>query len=268
MQQPLHCGNRVRDAILPQEAAPKIAARVAPDRQQVCTMPNHMTASALTAYLCEGGAPVLRQQIASWLGASSRFRTFAEAQRDKIRKKIRMLRDGESERDLLVELGVAYRLLAEKRFSLAYEVFSAAKTRGPDYTVTYTTRFSFTVEVTRLRHSCLFARWADVIAMKLIQMPAGLPNVVVVATSAEQCPDFDLPGMLRDLRALAERKDDTFFAQRGWPTARDFLRQFARLSALVWWDGWDAPQGGRWLLWQNAQARHPLPNEACAGLGD
>lgn len=230
-------------------------------------MPNHMTSSALTTYLCESNAPMLRHFIEPWLGASPRFRAFAEAQRDKIRKKIRMQRDAESERDLLVELGVAYRLLAKKRFSLAYEVFTATKTRGPDYIVTYTTRFSFTVEVTRLRHACTFARWADVIALKLFQMPTGQPNVIVVATSAEQCPDFDLPGMLRELRALAERKDDAFFAQRGWPTARDFLRQFARLSALVWWNGWDDAAGGRWLMWQNAQARHPLPNEAVAGIG-
>jgi hypothetical protein len=222
-------------------------------------MPIHMSAGALTAFLCGDAASMVRQQIAAWLGASPRFRAFAETHRDKIRKKIRMARDDESAGDLLVEVGVAYRLLAEKRLSLAYEAFSAAKTRGPDYVVTYTTRFSFTVEVTRLRHACTFARWADVLALKLCQLPAGQPNVVIIATSVGQCPDFDLAGMMRQVQALAERKEDAFFAQRGWQTARDFLRQCARLSALVWWDGWDEPDGGRWQVWQNAQARHPLP---------
>ena len=132
--------------------------------------------------------------------------------------------------------------------------------------VTHTTKFTFTVEVTRLRTACDGARWADVICAKLRQLPPAQPNVVVVATGAGQCADVELAQPLGALRSLAERKEDLFFAQRGWHDARDFLRQLPRLSTVVWWDGWDAPTGGAWKLWLNAHAKHPLPNEARAAL--
>ncbi len=229
-------------------------------------MAAHMNAGELTAFLFAGQQHRLQAQVGAWLAESARFCAFVEAQRDKIRKKARMAGDEEARRDLLVELGTAHRLLREKRFTLAYEPFAANKTRGPDYGVTYTTKFSFTVEATRLRAACDFARWADVLCTKLMQLPAGQPNVVLVATADRQCADFDLAQTLAALRALAERKDDAFFAQRGWHAARDFLRQLRRLSAVLWWNGWDATNGGIWHLWLNVQAKHPLPNEARAAL--
>src|SRR6185437_7361327 len=121
-------------------------------------------------YLFGGSQHRLQVQVGVWLTESPRFRAFVEAQRDKIRKKVRMAGDEEARRDLLGELGAAYYLLREKRFTLAYELFAANKMRGPDYVVTYTTKFSFTVEATRLRTACDFARWADVICAKLIQI--------------------------------------------------------------------------------------------------
>jgi len=229
-------------------------------------MTAHMSADELQHYLFGGSQHRLQVQVGVWLTESPRFRAFVEAQRDKIRKKVRMAGDEDARRDLLVELGAAYRLLREKRFTLAYELFAANKMRGPDYVVTYTTKFSFTVEATRLRTACDFARWADVICAKLIQIPSGQPNVVLVATSAGQCPDFDLAQTVGDVRALAERKEDEFFSQRGYRDARDFLRQLPRLSAVAWWDGWDAQPSSQWRLWLNPQAKHPLPNEARAGI--
>ncbi len=229
-------------------------------------MPGHMNADELRRYLFEGSQNRLQAQVGAWLAELPRFRAFVEAHRDKIRKKVRMMGEEEARCDLLVELGAGYRLSREKRITLAYEPFAAHKARGPDYVVTYTTKFNFTVEVTRLRVACDFARWADVICAKLMQLPPAQPNVVLVATGAGQCADFDLAQPLGALRALAERKEDAFFSLRGWRDARDFLRQLPRLSAVLWWDGWDAPTGGAWTLWLNAQAKHPLPNEARSAL--
>jgi hypothetical protein len=229
-------------------------------------MPGHMNSDELQRFLFAGSQHRLQTQVGAWLVELPRFRAFVEAHRDKIRKKARMMREEESRLDLLVELGMGYRLLHEKRFTLAYELFAENKTRGPDYVVTYTTKFTFTVEVTRLRFACDVARWADVICEKLRQLPPAQPNVVVVATGAGQCADFDLAQPLGALRTLADRKEDAFFVQRGWRDARDFLRQLPRLSAVLWWDGWDAPTGGTWMLWLNAQAKHPLPREARAAL--
>ena len=45
------------------------------------------------------------------------------------------------------------------------------------------------------------------------------------------CLGFDGPAALLQLRRVAERKEDDFFQRRGLADARDFLRQFQRLSA-------------------------------------
>ncbi len=225
-------------------------------------MSGHMPSDELQRYLFAGSQHQVQIPVVAWLVEVPRCRVFVVAHRDKIRKTVRMQGDEEARRDLLVELGVGYRFLHEKRFTLAYELFAAQKTRGPDYVVTYTTKFAFTVEVTRLRTACDGARWAEVICAKLRQLPPAQANVLVVATSMGQCVDVDLAQPVRMLRTLAERKEDSFFAQRGWRDARDFLRQLPRLSTVVWWDAWDAPTGGAWMLWHNPQAKHPLPHEA------
>ena len=56
-----------------------------------------------------GGA--LEGRFMEW-AASSRFRAFAATYRDKVRKKLRLVRDEEGLRDLELELEVATRLLA------------------------------------------------------------------------------------------------------------------------------------------------------------
>src|SRR5713226_2142028 len=76
----------------------------------------------LIAYLI-GADSSLAAEVGPWLVASSRFRAFAETYRDKIRKKVRGLRDDNGRRDLVFELGIALRLLEERRFALEYESY-------------------------------------------------------------------------------------------------------------------------------------------------
>ena len=76
------------------------------------------------------------EDIATWLAGSRRFRAFAEAHRDKIRKKLRGATDADARRDVRAELAVAHLLLADRRIELAFEAYGSSKP-GPDFTVAF-----------------------------------------------------------------------------------------------------------------------------------
>lgn len=221
-----------------------------------------------------GAAPWLGARVASWMDDSPRFTTFVELHRDKIRKKIRGLRDDEGLRDLTCELLVAWRLLADRRCTLAYEPLLAGKTRGPDFAVTFKGRIAVNVEVKRLRADVTAARLADAVCDKLGQLPPGAPNGLVVcalagdADASSDNSSFELAAALAALRAAAECSDPALFARHGYNTPADFFRGFLRLSAVrlrIPWEA-DAPEGAS-ALWSNPQARHPLPAALQSVLG-
>ena len=78
----------------------------------------------------------LADEVAGWLAGSNRFRAFVDANRDKIRKKLRGAADEDARRDVRAELRVAHLLLADRRIELAFEAYGSTK-RGPDFTVTF-----------------------------------------------------------------------------------------------------------------------------------
>ena len=84
------------------------------------------------------------------MGTSKRFRVFTETYRDKIRKKVRNTHDREGLLDLRCELGVAYFLLQEPRFTVQYELHGAGQRRAPDFTIIFKDHLAFHLEVTRL----------------------------------------------------------------------------------------------------------------------
>src|SRR2546427_6188269 len=136
----------------------------------------------LIAYLFGADHSPLAAEIGPWLIASPRFRAFAEAYRDKIRKKARVLRDDESRRDFAFELAIAMRLLEERRFALEYESYGVGK-RAPDFRLTFRTNLRFNVEVRRLRRAPTSGAPADsaplvrAVCDKLGQLPPAMTNV-------------------------------------------------------------------------------------------
>ncbi|MDQ2674391.1 MAG: hypothetical protein M3Y40_07020, partial [Chloroflexota bacterium] len=98
--------------------------------------------------LAERDEPELRTELGAWVATSAGFRAFADAHRDKIRKKLRSAGDADALRDVRAELGVAALLLADRRIQLAFEAHGAGH-RGPDFTVTFRSSRAFDLEVTR-----------------------------------------------------------------------------------------------------------------------
>jgi hypothetical protein len=227
-----------------------------------------MTADELLTHIFAREAHALAAQFGQWLASSARFRTFAEQYRDKIRKKVRGTRDHEGLMDLTFELEIAYLLLSERRFVVEYEKGGVGKQRGPDFYVTFRINTPFNVEVKRLRVSTLdrttelpeHSRIAGTVCQKIGQLPAGMINLLAISSDSEPYHGADIAAAMTGLRARAERKDDPFFTRRGFLGASDFLKQYQRLSAVLFHTHLAANKPAE-MLWLNTIARQRLPND-------
>lgn len=209
-----------------------------------------------------GDAPTLAARCDAWMVASPRFAAFLEANRVKVRKKVRTAPGPEGQRDVLCELEVAYLLLQHRQIELAYEAYTAEKARGPDFSATLKGHIRFNVEVKRLRAGdrSLDARLTDAICAKLRQMPPSVPNLLWVVnepSATEPAPNLALADLMKQVVLRAERKDEAILARSGYADTRAFFAQFVRLSGVLV----SVADGARREVWANPQARHPLPPE-------
>jgi hypothetical protein len=208
-------------------------------------------------------AGLVTAELANWVAASPRFRAFVEANGPKIRKKLRGAADPEALLDVRAELRVAALLLAERRLGLAFEAYGARG--GPDFTVTFRAARPFNLEVTRVRRPLTDVDLALPILAKLRQLPPSVPNVLVVALPADSTHPPDVEGAVRALRARADRKDEAFFAGRGFASSRAFYERFLRLGGVVAWRE-AAVRTDRASSWLNRSARIALPARAAEAI--
>lgn len=218
--------------------------------------------------------PTLQSELGNWLEDSSRFRAFIASNQDKVRKKLSRP-DAESRLDVRSELLIAYLLLADRRFELAFEAYGAQRL-GPDLTVTYRANQRFNLEVTRLRATVEsgtagsgppepgVVKLANVITAKLRQLPGDVPNVLVITTRRLALDEARLAAAARLLKQHNDQNDHAFFARRGLQDARDFYARYVRLSDVVALDESSEPL--RVSLSSNREARHPLPTAVLARL--
>ena len=169
--------------------------------------------------------------LEGWLAGSSRLRAFVDANRDKIRKKVRLATADDARQDLWAELRVATRLLTDRRIDLDFEAYGSGN-RGPDFTATYRAGRAFNVEVTR-RHGPAADGLERTILAKLRQLPPSRANVLVVAVDVAAGGPPDPAPVLRELRTHADRRDDAWFAAHGLTDAAAFHQGVLRLSAVL-----------------------------------
>jgi hypothetical protein len=216
----------------------------------------------------------LARPMGEWMDASPRFKAFATTYRDKIRKKIRVTQSSTAIHDLEIELAIAYWLLQEPRFSLAYEPYNSDKTRGPDFAVSFKS-LTFNVEVTRIAFregeatswvdaQQVGGRLADTVADKLGQMRAGMINVLIVVTDRDFARLLALDQAMARLRERAERKEASLFSRHRFVNAADFFKYYLRLSGVLVrpasQTGETAADETAAALWINKQAKQALPN--------
>jgi hypothetical protein len=180
-----------------------------------------------------------------------------ESNRDKIRKKLRGAADPEARRDIRAKLRTAHLLLSDRGFELAFEAYGSGKA-GLDFTVTFRGERRFNLEVTRMRRTPDAAGHGWALLAKLRQLPPSFPNAVLISIDGGAVDAVDVDAATRALRARADRKDEEFFAVRGFDGARGFYERFLRLSA-VFVLGEAGAEESRASLWINRSARVELP---------
>ncbi len=226
------------------------------------------TRASLLAHLLEGVdsacGRALWEDLADWVQWRRRFEELLDANRDKVRKKLRSAAGDDALLDVRAELLVASLLSVDRRFVVQFEAYGSGR-RGPDLSVTFREHQRFNVEVTRLRpwDGEAAPRLQAVLLAKPRQLPAGVPNVlaVVVPHGASLASD-DVAAAAKHLQQLADRKEEAAFTRRGYKDARDYLAYFARLSGVL---VTGSAQEVR-TVWLNPQGRHQLPRDALAAL--
>jgi len=218
----------------------------------------------LLDYIFDHTKTELYAEFETWMRGSRRFKAFAQEHRDKIRSKLRNVRDDAGMKDLRAELETAVLLLREERFTLEYEMYAASKQRGPDFTVTFKTHTPFNVEVRRIRMEDDQARvdkLMTVLCDKVRQMPPSIMNLLWL-NAEETLLEADLTRAVANLRQLAERgaESDAYFARRGFENAGEFLKYFQRLSGIV------RRQPGGLTVWLNPIARHKMQPEIVTAI--
>ena len=239
-----------------------------------------MVTDELLAHIFAGKPNLLVRPMVEWLTSSRQFTAFATTFRDKIRKKVRTTQDREGLLDLQLELETAYLLLQEKKLSLVYELLQPGQSRCPDFAVSFTTSYTFMVEVTRLRAEqnshdegvaaasttpLIDERLADTICSKLGQLLPQHSNVLVVGVEKLSLTNDDLKTMMLRIKQRAEQGDAVFLKRYRLRDRSEFFRIYQRLSEiLVRGVDWQVDQ--RTAVWVNPQAKHPLPNKVRTSL--
>ena len=219
--------------------------------------------------LFDGNPHLLAESMAAWLSSSRRFTNFVKTHHTKIRKKIRTTQEPETLRDLQLELETAYLLLREKSLSLAYEPQHPELGRSPDFAVTFTTSLTFMIEVTRMRGILigqLFTdRFIDLVCGKLGQLLTQRSNLLVVGVEDLHLTYDDLRALMLRLQQRAEGNDVSVMKWYGFRDRADFFNRYQRLSAILV-RGIPLQAGDAVILWDNPQAKYPLPAKVRTAL--
>lgn len=232
--------------------------------------------------LFDGQPNALAKPVAFWLATSKPFLAFLQTYLSKVRKKVRMSRDVEETYNLYCELRTAYLLLQEPKFAVAYEPYGLREGRSADFAVTFRTNTVFHVEVTRLRASHQeqqltqqkeasleeqtnfirryeSRRLTDVVCEKFGQLSSDTPNVLWVWGKSRVVGELDVGEVMLDLKRRVEQRDAYLFSRYGFGKPADFIRYYQRLSAIVVQCPYEQGANRSPFLWQNNDARHPLP---------
>lgn len=234
----------------------------------ILTVVTVMSTDDLLTYLFGGQPHLLVQPMAMWLASSRRFTTFVTTFQDKIRKKLRTTQDQPGLLDLKLELETAYWLLQERSLNVAYEPELSKGIRSPDFAVSFTTSFTFMLEVTRLQadpKNILDAQLADTISDKLGQLLPQRSNTLLVGVEGIDPTPSDLRTAMLNVQQRAERNDLTFLHRYGFRDRADFFRHYQRASEILV-RGPHFPATKSIVIWINPQAKFPLPSKVRTAL--
>lgn len=135
------------------------------------------TQSDIPKDLAPAGPEAVWREIHHWLSTVPRFCKFAETNRSKIKSKFEKAGDNEKVRDVLTEIEIACRFLADPELEVDYEPFGDGEGRSPDFRIRSQRYGDFIVEAKRIReaaHVTLFHKCIDRIISELRKVPSSL----------------------------------------------------------------------------------------------
>lgn len=227
-----------------------------------------MLTDELLTYIFDGQPHPLTGTMTTWVSDSRRFADFVTTYDNKIRKKLRLMADDASALDLRLELETAYLLTQERRLNVVYEP-KPEHVRCPDFEVTYTTSYTFMVEVTRIRpeptlltdtstNPAIDERLADNVCSKLRQLLPHGSNVLLVGVDELHLTAADLRATMLHVQQRVEQNDPYYLQRHRFRDRADFFRHYQRLSEVLV----RGAQAGETAVWVNPQAKHTLPSKA------
>ena len=169
-------------------------------------------------------------------------------------------------------LEIAQWLLREKRFTLAYESQNVRIAPSPDFTVTFTTKVQFHIEVTRIRATYTEEPGAPaksdlsggkifyVILGKLGQLKADAGNLLLIGLEPNPITEAALDEIMKQMKLRVENNDQALLARARLQTPSEFFKQYHALSGILFYfipavaTSTPAPP----LLWLNKAAKYPL----------
>jgi hypothetical protein len=121
---------------------------------------------------------------------------------------------------------------------------------------------SFPIFVTRREYRKFGDEICD--SEHLGQMRPGMVNVLAIVTGSGAHDVCALAKAIANLKAFAEQGNDSFFVNKGFEGAIDFVAQIKRLSGILFRNVWVEMGSASSALWKNDAAECPLPE----GIGE
>jgi hypothetical protein len=135
--------------------------------------------------------------------------------------------------------------------------------------VTFTTSLTFMVEVTRMRGipvGQLFNdRFTDLVCDKLGQLLSQRSNLLLVGAEGPHLTSDELRALMLRLQQRSEGNDASVVQRYGFRDRADFFTRYQRLSAILV-RGIPLQAGDAVILWDNPQAKYPLPAKVRTAL--
>jgi hypothetical protein len=140
--------------------------------------------------------------------------------------------------------------------------------------VTFRTRLTFNVEVTRMRLSIreqdageppLFdpqaegRRLAEIVGNKLSLMLPSMMNLLVIMADHQALCELEVGKVMNQLKQRAEQKEPQLLQRHRFRDTSDFFKYYQRLSGVLLRSTGHDETGKCPILWLNNQTKHPLP---------
>jgi hypothetical protein len=230
-----------------------------------------MNADELLAFLCDDETQETATQISDWIRESKRFLAFVDANRAKIRKKLRTATTLESLRSVLLELEVARHFVEDRRCALEYERYGQGRGRYPDLTLTFRTHTVVHLEVTQIKEPGAETaeregKLISLVCHKLGQMMPQSVNLLIVAAEDGSLTIEEVNRAMKRLKERIERREADLLSRFGFDAPADFFKQFQWLSGIVIWKSEKQERGKGKDLWTNPQTRCVFPAAVAALL--